>query len=116
MEKITVLIVIDEVKVSVEFRNFISVYQILLQQNLPVRLLLASFLRNVSELQNDNQLTFLLRAPRVTLDPLDSSNVRYNYKKAFGNGGKARNERALDKMTKAFGGYAYAFQLMGWLV
>lgn len=115
-KKITVLAVIDEVKASSELKKFISVYQILLQQNLPVRLLLAGLPQNVSELQNDNQLTFLLRAPRVTLEPLDSSNVRFSYKKAFENGGKMLDEKALDKMTRACGGYAYAFQLMGWLV
>lgn len=115
-KKITVLAVIDEVKASTELKYFISVYQILLQQNFPVRLLLAGLPQNVSEIQNDNHLTFLLRAPRVTLEPLDSSNVRYNYKKAFERGGKVLNEKALDKMTKGAGGYAYAFQLMGWLV
>ncbi|MBQ3801856.1 MAG: ATP-binding protein [Treponema sp.] len=115
-KKITVLAVIDEVKASRELKEFISVYQILLRQNFPVRLLLAGLPQNVSELQNDNQLTFLLRAPRVTLEPLDSSNVRYNYKKAFESGGKTLDEKALDKMTRASGGYAYAFQLMGWLL
>lgn len=115
-KNITVLAVIDEVKASAELKDFISVYQILLLQNLPVRLLLAGLPQNVSELQNDNHLTFLLRAPRITLEPLDSSNVRYNYKKAFEKGGKVLGEKALDKMTKGAGGYAYAFQLMGWLV
>ena len=115
-KKITVLAVIDEVKASDELRNFISIYQILLQQNLPVRLMMAGLPQNVSELQNDNQLTFLLRAPRITLEPLDSSNVRFSYKKAFENGGKTITDKALDKMTKACGGYAYGFQLMGWLV
>ena len=115
-KNITVLAVIDEVKASTELRNFISIYQILLQQNLPVRLLLAGLPQNISELQNDNQLTFLLRAPRITLESLDSSTVRFNYKKAFENGGKIPTEKALNKMTKACGGYAYAFQLLGWLV
>ena len=114
-QKITVLAVIDEIKASVELRNFISIYQILLQQNLPVRLIMAGLPQNVSELQNDNQLTFLLRAPRITLEPLDSSNVRFNYKKAFEKGGRTIDEKALDKMTKACSGYAYAFQLLGWL-
>lgn len=115
-KKITVLAVIDEVKASAELRNFISVYQILLQQNLPVRLLMAGLPQNVSELQNDNQLTFLLRAPRITLESLYNSNVRFNYKKAFEEGGKSIDEKSLDKMTKSCGGYAYAFQLLGWLV
>lgn len=115
-KKITVLAVIDEVKASAELRKFISIYQILLQQNLPVRLLLAGLPQNVSDLQNDNQLTFLLRAPRITIEPLDNSNVRFNYKKAFEKGDKFIDEKALDKMTKACGGYAYAFQLLGWLV
>ncbi|MCR5765786.1 MAG: AAA family ATPase [Treponema sp.] len=115
-KNITVLAVIDEVKASSELRNFISIYQILLQQNLPVRLLLAGLPQNISELQNDNQLTFLLRAPRITLEALDSSTVRFNYKKAFENGGKIPDEKALDRMTKACGGYAYAFQLLGWLI
>ena len=115
-KEIVVLAVIDEVKASNELRNFISIYQILLQQNLPVRLLLAGLPQNISELQNDNQLTFLLRAPRITLEALDSSTVRFNYKTAFENGGKLTDESALDKMTKACGGYAYAFQLLGWLV
>ncbi|EID83905.1 hypothetical protein MSI_27140 [Treponema sp. JC4] len=76
---------------------------------------MAGLPQNVSELQNDNQLTFLLRAPRITLEPLDSSNVRFNYKKKFEKGGRTIDEKALDKMTKACSGYAYAFQLLGWL-
>ncbi len=115
-KKITVLAVIDEVKASSSLKDFISVYQILLQQNLSVCLLLAGLPQNISDIQNDNQLTFLLRAPRITLEPLDDSIVRYNYKKAFEKGGKVLSEKILDKMTRLCGGYAYAFQLLGWLV
>lgn len=115
-KNISVLAVIDEVKTSVELRKFISVYQILVRQNFPVRLIMAGLPQSISELQNDNQLTFLLRAPRITLEPLDISSVRFNYKKTFESGGKSIDEHALDKMTKACGGYAYAFQLLGWLV
>lgn len=42
-------------------------------------------------------------------------NIKYNYKKAFDETGRKYEEDALTFMAKNTSGYAYAFQLMGYL-
>lgn len=115
-KQVTVVAVLDEIKATEELKKFIEIYKILLESNYPVRLIMAGLPQYVSDLQNDAQLTFLLRAPRIITGPLDISNIRFNYKKAFENTGKSIDDDALSLMVKSTGGYAYAFQLMGYLV
>ena len=78
--------------------------------------LLDSLPKNVSELQNNDVLTFLLRSGRVPLGPLDLFDIKYRYQKAFERGNKEINNTALMKMTKLTRGYAYAFQDLGYHV
>ena len=114
-KNITVLAAIDEIELSTELKNFVSIYKILLQQNLPVRLMMAGLPQNVTAFQNSKGMTFLLRAARITLQPLNVPNIKFNYKKAFDKTGRKYEEDALTFMAKSTAGYAYAFQLIGYL-
>lgn len=111
-----VLITIDEVKRSLQLRNLISYYQIMVRKNLPVALIMAGLPENVSELQNDNVLTFLLRANRIILNPLNNYSVRESYQKVFTHDFMHVDNKAILIMTKWVDGFAYAFQLLGYLV
>ncbi len=113
---INVLITIDEVKATPLLRKLISSYQIMLRDNLNVSLLMAGLPDNVSEIQNDDVLTFLLRANRITLNPLDVESVKTTYKQIFTKAGFTIENDALLYMTKQTLGFAYAFQLLGYWV
>ena len=68
-----VLVAIDEVSRSKEIKTFSHSFQILNRQRLPVYMLMTGLYSNVKNLEDDKTLTFLYRAPKVDLDPLDLS-------------------------------------------
>lgn len=115
-KKIRILITIDEVKATPQLRKLISCYQIMLRDNLGVSLLMAGLPDNVSEIQNDDVLTFLLRANRITLNPLDAESIKTSYARIFRDAGYEIAMPTLLYMTKQTLGFAYAFQLLGYLV
>lgn len=110
------LVAIDEVTASEPIRLFASVYQILIRKDYPISLLMTGLPRNISELQNDKVLTFLLRSARVNLPMLNHVNIQYSYKNTFAQARKEIQPDALKIMTSLTNGYSYAFQLLGYLV
>ena len=88
----------------------------MIRDNLSVALLMAGLPENVSEIQNDDVLTFLLRANRITLNPLDVESIKTSYARIFRNAGYQVEAPTLLYMTKQTMGFAYAFQLLGYLV
>ena len=105
-----VLITIDEVTNTENMRIFVSAFQIFLRQDLPVFLLMTGLYENIYELQNVDNLTFLYRAPKVFLEPLNYSAIRSAYQKVF----DIDNEEA-GHMADIVKGYPFAFQLLGYL-
>lgn len=106
---IKILITIDEVKATPLLRKLISCYQVMLRDNLQVSLLMAGLPENVSEIQNDDVLTFLLRANRITLTPLDAESIKSSYARIFRTAGYRIDLPTLLYMTKQTLGFAYAF-------
>ena len=104
-----VLIAIDEASNSPGMRVFASAYQILLRQNLPVFLIMTGLYENIRSLQNEKTLTFLYRAPRIALEPLNIGRMTDSYARIFGVEQKVALEMA--KKTK---GYSFAFQVLGY--
>lgn len=113
---IKILITIDEVKATPLLRKLISCYQVMLRDNLQVSLLMVGLPENVSEIQNDDVLTFLLRANRITLTPLDAESIKSSYARIFRTAGYRIDLPTLLYMTKQTFGFAYAFQLLGYCV
>ena len=105
-----VLVTIDEVTNTENMRIFASAYQILLRQDLPVFLLMTGLYENIYELQNVDNLTFLYRAPKVFLEPLNYTAIRSTYQKVF----DIESEEA-GRMADLVKGYPFAFQLLGYL-
>ncbi len=103
-----VLFIIDEVVNSEKMKEFASNFQIYMTEHYPVYLLMAGLYNNISNLQNQDTLTFLLRAPRIKLERLSVASIAVKYQTVFG---ISVDEAAyMAKLTK---GYPYAFQSLG---
>ncbi|WP_350027842.1 hypothetical protein [Lactobacillus gasseri] len=107
---------IDEVKETPEIVNLASIYQIMVLKEYPINIMMTGLAKNVSELQNNDVLTFLLRSGRIPLGPLDAFDIQFRYQKAFERANKKISEANLMRMTKLTKGYAYAFQDLGYYV
>ena len=59
-----VLITIDEVTPTNYMREFASAFQIIVRQKLPVYLLMSGLYENINSIQNQDNITFLFRAPK----------------------------------------------------
>lgn len=100
-----ILITIDEVTSSPEMRVFASAFQIFIRQELPLFLLMTGLYENINELQNERSLTFLYRAPKLELKPLNIGTIANNYRQTF----RIDEESAL-RMAKLTRGYSFACQ------
>lgn len=105
-----VLISIDEVVNSASMRRFASEFQILLRNKYPIYLLMTGLYENIYELQNVKTMTFLYRAPKIALTPLNAGAVAESYQKILGT--TRENARELAALTR---GYPYAYQVTGYL-
>ena len=104
------LISIDEVTNSPEMRAFASAFQIFLRQDLPVYLLMTGLYSNIDALQNEDTMTFLHRAPKVELKPLNIGAVADNYEKVL-----RLDRQTAVRMAQSTKGYSFAFQVLGYL-
>ena len=105
-----VLVTIDEATSTQRMREFAAQFQIYLRKNYNVFLLMTGLYENVNELQNEKSLTFLYRAPKVMMSPLSTIMMAEKYASVF-----HLNAKEATDMAKATNGYAYAFQLLGYL-
>lgn len=105
-----ILVTIDEVINSEYIKVFASAFQIFLRQDYPIYLLMTGLYENIYELQNDKSLTFLYRAPKVLLEPLNYTAVRKHYQDIF-----EIDVEIAGKMTSLTKGYPFAFQVLGYL-
>lgn len=105
-----VLITIDEVSSNQTMKEFVSLFQIFMRQDLPVFLVMTGLYENIYELQNEKTLTFLYRAPKMELQPLNIGMIAAKYKEIF----QLEEENAL-QMAKETKGYPFAFQALGYL-
>lgn len=106
-----VIFAIDEISNSDEVKKFLHSFQIYIRENLAVYIIATGLPNNISSLANYKTLTFLQRAERTHMDPLDLGRIRNEYKELLG----VSDEIAV-KMSKLTRGYSYAYQLLGNLV
>lgn len=107
-KNIKVLILIDDVSNNNYVKQFIQSYQIFIRSKYPAYLLMNGLYENVSDLQNIDNITFLLRAPKVTLSKLNIRSIALAYKRYL----NIDEKEAID-LAKFTNGYAYAYQLLG---
>lgn len=103
------LISIDEVTNTPQMRAFAAAFQIFLRQNLPVYLLMTGLYENINALQNEKSLTFLYRAPKIHLGPLNIGTIAEDYQSVLQL--SEPKGLAMAKLTK---GYSFAFQVLGY--
>lgn len=104
------LITIDEVTNSENIKIFTSSFQIFLRDDYPIFLLMTGLYENIYELQNDKALTFLYRAPKLILEPLNYTAVRKSYMDIF-----QIDLETAETMTTLTKGYPFAYQVLGYL-
>lgn len=107
-KKIHVLIGIDDVARNKEMVEFVRAFQGFLIDGYEACLLMTGLYENVSSLSEEPSLTFLIRAPRVVLQPLPLLSVAKSYQKVF-----SIDEKEAASLAKLTNGYAYAYQLLG---
>lgn len=107
-KKRRLLITIDEVIHNENMKIFASQFQIFLRENYPVYLIMTGLYENIHSIQNDPQLTFLLRSPKVTLPPLGMAAIVREYEDTF-----HIDEDAAKELAHITKGYAFAFQALG---
>lgn len=105
-----VLVTVDEVTNNENVRKFAAAFQIFVRAELPIFLLMTGLYENVDDLRNVKSLTFLYRAPRVQLQPLNVSAIAGRYRKVF-----QMEEEESYRMARLTKGYAFAFQVLGYL-
>ena len=99
---------IDEVSNTKSMREFASTYQIMIREELPFYLIMAGLYKNVHDLENEDNLTFLYRTPKLEMKPLNITLIRDRYGKIFDISADKAMEMAI--ITK---GYAFAYQALG---
>ena len=106
------LVAVDEIVDNQFVREFASVFQILIRGGAPVSLIMTGLYENIDDLQNEKNLTFLHRAPKIFMEPLSIGTMAASYRKNL-NVDEEESIR-LAQMTR---GYSYAFQVLGhfWL-
>ncbi len=104
------LITIDEVTNTPQMKEFASVFQILIGKERPIYFLGTGLYENIMPLQNEKNMTFLYRAPRIVLGPLDMSAIARSYQNILRI--SAEQSVELAKLTK---GYSFAFQVLGYI-
>ena len=107
----SVLIAVDEVSNNDYVKTFTQAFQLLIRKDYPIHLLMTGLYQNIYELQNDKDLTFLYRAPKISLEPLNLAAITNSYQELL----NITKEEAL-LLAKETKGYAYAYQVLGHLV
>lgn len=105
------LITIDEASNNAHMRAFAHDFQTLLRNDYPVFTLMTGLYENVNSLQNNKNLTFLYRAPKIDLGPLDKRLIEKEYSSIF----KDENEETITALAELTKGYAFAYQVVGYL-
>ena len=104
-----VLVTIDEASNTEYMRIFAAAFQIFIRHDLPLFLLMTGLYDHISKIQNEKTLTFLYRAPKIVMQPLNIRSITGNYIKNFN-----LSEEDASNMAGMTCGYSFAFQVMGY--
>lgn len=108
-KKKRLLVTVDEAVNSKEMRIFASAFQLFLREDLPIFLLMSGLFKSIDRLRNAEGMTFLERAPRTELSPLDLTAIAKNYMATL----KLPEDQAI-RLAAQTRGYSFAFQTIGY--
>ena len=106
-----VLITMDEVCLDQSTKEFFLFLKPFLQESYPISLLLSGLAENYAELEETRDLSFLKRVPRLFIEPLDRALVASSYVSLLD-----IEESQAKKLASLSKGYAWAYQLLGYLI
>ena len=110
-----VLLLIDEIRANTaEMREFATTYQHLVGDGMNIAVVMAGLPNAISSVLNDEVLTFLNRAHKVSLTPLKISDVSACYFQALRYFDIKFDAKILDIAAEATDGYPYMLQLVGY--
>lgn len=109
------LMTLDEVhrRQSGELRDFFVALQHLIRENHEIAFAAAGLPSEVSDLLNDEVLTFLRRADRHTLGAVGFGEVERTIRETVESVGRTIEPRACARAANATGGYPFLIQLVG---
>lgn len=108
-------ITVDEVRVEVdEMVQLASVYQLLIREGHRVALIMAGLPMAVTDLIDDERVTFLRRARQRHIGRIADAEVREALIRTIQGAGKDIEAEALDEAVTAIDGFAYMLQLVGY--
>ena len=106
-----ILITVDDVTKNADVISFACAFQDLISKGMDVFLLMTGLYENIYSLQTDKRCSFLMRAEKVILKPLNMIGMRNQYQQTF----QCDEDTAL-KMAAFTKGYSYAFQALGYIM
>lgn len=110
-----IVFLIDEAQKHTEdIRVFINTYQDLVMREYSVSLVMAGLPSVISDILNDDVLTFLRRAKQVELENVEVMIVEHEFKKVFKEFDVTVSENLISEFAKATYGYPYLIQLIGY--
>jgi hypothetical protein len=112
---IGLLITVDEVNVKIdEMKSLVRVFQHFVREEREAALIMAGLPTRVSDLLNDDDVSFLRRAFQHNLGPIQDNEVRFSIKKTIELAGRKIENDALDYAVKSTKGFAFMIQLIGY--
>lgn len=110
------LITVDEVHKGArgDLRDLAATVQHLIREDRDIALAMAGLPSSVSDLLNDDVLTFLRRATRFTLADVPLDAVRDALRETITSEGRTIDDDALEEASAATGGYPFLIQLVGY--
>ncbi len=106
-----ILITIDDVTKNPDVISFAGAFQDLLSKRLNVFLMMTGLYENIYSLQSDKRCSFLMRAEKVILKPLNIIGMKNQYQQTF----QCDDDTAF-RMAAFTKGYSYAFQVLGYIM
>jgi len=105
-----VLVLLDEVTNSKSMRVLAHSFQIYIRKELDIFILMTGLYENIYQLQNEKSLTFLYRAPKIHMLPLNKGAILDSYKTIF-----SLDRETAKEMADETKGYAFAYQVLGYV-
>ena len=110
-----IVFLVDEAQKHTEdMRILISKYQDLVMREYSVSMVIAGLPSVVTDMINDDILTFLRRAKQIELENIELMVVEYEFKKVFLSAGTGLTEEVVLKAAAGTYGYPYMIQLIGY--
>ncbi len=107
-KKKRVLILIDEARKTDALVDFIQEFQILIRKDYPIYLIVAGLYEDIESIENTDGLSFLFRAPKLEMTPLNIGIIKEDYKKTL-----ELTDEVAEKLAIMTKGYAFAYQAFG---